>query len=160
MSLVTFQICGQDVSRVTGDQGVSFRSISIPEAVMNDYQVPPFSNRLPNHVTTASIGANFCMILLDDGSVFSMGFNDYDQLGVDQISVSNTFKTGEVLQLKSFTRPVKNLVCGAHYSLFVMDNEDLFGCGSNDYGQLSFSEEVNVTLPKEINYGKKPGDRM
>ncbi|KAG2381900.1 hypothetical protein C9374_005692 [Naegleria lovaniensis] len=144
----------------------NFTKINIPSDCVNyrKEDVDVLTSAMTSHVDQVSIGSDFIMILLSDGSLYSMGINrPCHHLGFTDSSL-NTFETAKVLYLNSLKgTPVKLIASGAYYTILATRDDDLYGIGSNDYGQFhvngSSSHKHNAT-PYFINYGKKQGDKI
>ena len=79
-------------------------------------------------------------IALTSDSVWSMGRNDYGQLGLGTISrlLDDVIPPSKISFLSHATAPktTAHVACGPQTSFFVLANGELLGCGRNDSGQL------------------------
>lgn len=144
----------------------SFTKINIPNNCINyrKEDIDVQTSAMVSQVDQVSIGSDFIMILLSDGSLYSMGINrPSNHLGFTDASL-NTFEIGKVLYINSLKgRPVKMIASGAYYTIVVTRDDDLYGIGSNDYGQFHVdgsSTHKNNATPYFIDYGKTKEDKM
>ena len=87
----------------------------------------------------------FTLFLTDTGNVYSCGYNSAGQLGIGNNIIKNT---PTVISNTYFSGKVINIYCGYEHSLFLTDTGNLYGCGSNIYGQLGL--EANKNIPTLI----------
>lgn len=84
-----------------------------------------------------------CLALSYAGTVFSLGSNQFGQLGNGTNNNFDSFKVISSLANKC----VKDIACSVH-SLFLTDDGKLYGCGQNRYSQLfKQTNEENVLTP-------------
>src|SRR3990167_3974183 len=99
-------------------------------------------------IKAVSIGYRYALFLDENGSVWVSGYRTNDgQLGLK--GVNGTFTTVKNPHLES----IAAISCGNHHSLFLDNAGDVWGCGKNDFGQLSkasWSEPNIVETPKFI----------
>ena len=108
----------------------------------------PYEIRIPNNdeVVQVSAGDNYSLILTINGEVYATGWNQEGQLGIGSFSSQPTFaltKTGidNVVQISA----------GAHHSLFLKINGEVYACGSNSEGQLGIQyRSGNQVSPGKI----------
>ncbi|KAL9647678.1 hypothetical protein ABK040_015167 [Willaertia magna] len=154
---MSFLVSGQNI---TGEEKIDNIAAFADVNVFRDRgDFPSFPENV--NIKLVSVGANFLMILLEDGSVYSMGTNESGQLSVTLSTTDySTFTSKQVLKVNFFNNnPVKLLACGAHYTLFASENNELYGCGSNDYKQLDVTISDNhINTPRKINYQKTEND--
>src|SRR3989338_9512102 len=144
----------------------SIIKINIPNSCRN-YRADDFDSffsAMESHVEQVSIGSDFLLIMLSDGALYSMGINRPTfHLGITTVPL-DSFADRSVFYLNYFKeRPVKMISSGGFYSVVATRDEELYGIGSNDYGQFSVynsSTHKNNATPLRIDYGKKEGDRM
>jgi alpha-tubulin suppressor-like RCC1 family protein len=75
--------------------------------------------------------------LAEDGGIYAMGRNDHGQLGIG----SQTTENYPVLMEEIHSRlSVSKISTGRSHSLFLMSNGEVYGCGSNEQGQLGLGE--------------------
>ena len=76
-----------------------------------------------------SLGASHSMVLKQDGSVWTTGFNDYGQLG----DKSNVARSSFV---EVITGGVKAVAAGYSHSMALKQDGSVWATGYNKYGQL------------------------
>lgn len=98
-----------------------------------------------DRVMMAACGADFTVLLLKSGLVWSSGCNTTGQLGNSAVGA---FSARPV--------PVKNLheilkvSCGAHYAAAISQSGDAFVWGLNDSGQLGLDHRKNCNEPTRL----------
>jgi alpha-tubulin suppressor-like RCC1 family protein len=94
-----------------------------------------------------------------DGTVFGCGINQYGQLGIDIVIDINYNKYVLLTQMINTTGKTPAAIsAGADFSIVLMRDGTVFGCGSNQYGQLGTGDNINKNvLTQMINTtGKTP----
>jgi hypothetical protein len=113
---------------------------------------------VPNGKTPSAIscGYNCTIVLMNDGTIYGCGYNYYGQFG------NNT--TTNSLTLTSMT-PVPGktpsaISCGDSFTIVLMKDGTVYGCGNNAYGQLGNNTTVDslkltqmITTPPTIPSG-------
>ena len=89
-------------------------------------------------------GANFILVLLQDGTVWAWGKNDYGQLG-DKTTVSATTPV-QVKGLKNVTA----IAAGGTHGLALKANGTVWAWGKNDYGQLGNNSTTTSLIPIQV----------
>ena len=83
-------------------------------------------------------GKNHTFILENDGTLWSCGDNQFGQLGLGNNTNRNTFT-----QVTTNTDNIKKIYCGWEHALILKNDNTLWGCGRNDYGQLGLGDGTN-----------------
>ena len=101
-----------------------------------------------DNVKSVYCGGRFTLILKNDGTLWTCGHNGYGQLGLGDASSQTTFT-----QVTTNVDNIKSIYCGSYYCSFVLKNDNtLWGCGNNNYGQLSLENtSYKTTFTKIIN---------
>ncbi|KAJ5067722.1 claret isoform a [Anaeramoeba ignava] len=85
-------------------------------------------------------------LLTSNQNVYGIGSNDYCQLGFDSVTLKRTEKP--ILMMKN----VSKIFSGnsANHVFLLNSNQELFGCGDNDLGQLGLGEsrKEETQIPK------------
>ena len=76
-------------------------------------------------------GAYHTFILKNDGTLWGCGRNDYGQLGLGDTSSRYTFT-----EITTNIDDIKSVYCGDYHTIMLKNDGTLWGCGSNNYGQL------------------------
>jgi X-linked retinitis pigmentosa GTPase regulator len=93
--------------------------------------LPKLVNSLPENAIQVACGQTHSLVLLRDGKVYSMGANNYGQLGTGNRRSSN-LPTG--LRQFELTQAVK-IAAGSHSAAVTTDG-DLYIWGSGSFGEL------------------------
>jgi len=89
-----------------------------------------------------SSGSGYTMVLMDDGTIYGTGLNDYGQLGI-----GNTTNQTLLVELINNTGKIpKEVKCDDTYTKIVMTDGSIYGCGQNDYGQLGDGSTTNRSI--------------
>jgi alpha-tubulin suppressor-like RCC1 family protein len=94
--------------------------------------------RVMTDVEDVSAGEFHSIILKADGTVMTCGRNDNGQLGVDSVLVQGIDSTHIRYSLawQTVASQGKGVFAGPHYSMVLKDDNTLWACGFNEYGQL------------------------
>ncbi|KAL9652247.1 hypothetical protein ABK040_011907 [Willaertia magna] len=84
--------------------------------------------------------------LSQDGEVFSCGRSDKYQLGLTNQS---PHPLAEFKKLK-LNEKIKLIACGTNHSIFVTENNEIFGCGDNSYFQLGSKKKDVFKKPEKL----------
>ena len=82
--------------------------------------------------------SNHTHILKNDGTSWTCGYNYYGQLGLGNTTNRVTFD-----QAITNTDDTKSVYCGENYTFILKNNNTLWGCGANVYGQLGLGDTNN-----------------
>ena len=85
-------------------------------------------------------GADYTIILKNDGTLWSCGYNSGGQLGLGDTINRTTFT-----QITTNTNDIKSVYCGNHHTFILKNDDTLWGCGWNNYGQLGLENNSNKT---------------
>jgi alpha-tubulin suppressor-like RCC1 family protein len=73
------------------------------------------------------------MYLTEDHEIWSVGFNDKGQLALGN---HITQSVPQQVMFEAFQKSkVVDIVCGREFNLFLTEDNQLFSCGDNQYGQ-------------------------
>ena len=105
---------------------------------------PSLILNLPSNIFQFVCGAYHSLFLDSEGNVFSVGGNDYGQLGLGHNTLQN-----ELNKIPNIP-PIKIISC-VRASCYLIDFEgNLWTFGYNTYGQLGHGNNTNVNAPKII----------
>ena len=117
----------------------------------------PMSNLPITGAINIACGYYHTVVLFSDKTVYACGFNNWGQLGIGSSENQTT------LQLMiDLPTSVSNISCGALYTIILFDNNTVYSCGDNQYGQLCqfnvFNTLIfnNMILPTNLNPGVVP----
>ena len=109
----------------------------------------------PTHIVPSSgevkfvqiaCGYHFLLALGNDGRVFSMGVNDFGQLGLE--IVNNSYELKQIKCIEGI--PVRQISCGAFHSLILTASGFIFSFGKNENGQLGLGDSESRGLPTPL----------
>ena len=91
--------------------------------------------QVTDNVSSVSCGYEHTFILKNDGSVWSCGRNNGGQLGIG-VSDNNPHSTFTQVNIDN----VKQVICSDRYTIIIKNNDSLWGCGYNGYGELGMND--------------------
>lgn len=114
-----------------------------------------FTN-LNDKIKNIKYGKNFIVILTENNNIFTCGVNTYGQLGIGTTINSNILNNlNEVsIAISPSVYPI-DIACGDEHFIVLMNNNKVYGCGRNNYGQLCQNENVNFKSLTLINTTEK-----
>ena len=77
----------------------------------------------------------------NDGSVWACGYNNAGQLGLNDTNNRNTFTQVTT----NINNDVKQVACGGYHTFIIKNDDSIWSCGRNDYGQLGLGDITNRT---------------
>lgn len=94
-------------------------------------------------VVQISCGQQHTLVLLNDGSIYSMGDNTFGQLGI-----GNSLPTTQPTEISSLRGlPITQVVASGWHSFCVTVSGRVFSWGRNDFGQLGLGDRENRKCP-------------
>lgn len=142
---------GGDIAGSTLCRKVWYRS-----AQFEPSEVPKvFQMKRP--VAQLALGLNFLLLLDDTGVVYSVGENDYGQLGL-----GNTLKTTRIQIVRRFVEQkeiVRCIAAGRQHCLASTQSNRVYGWGDNSWYQLSHkfkNYRLRFIQPRELTADIKP----
>lgn len=88
-----------------------------------------------------------CLLILDDGSLYTCGENDSGKLGLDESQLRDTSE----LQKLFINERVTGVACGGNHTAVVTARGKLFTFGQGDHGQLGHGPStLECTSPKQV----------
>jgi alpha-tubulin suppressor-like RCC1 family protein len=136
------------------DTGRSWFSPNSMKSILKFSLIPPLLHALTSHAAltvtniAAGNGANHSLFITSDGSLWTMGENNYGQLGDGSFNNTN-------LPQRIVTGGV-TAIAGSGHTLFIKTNGSLWGMGWNYQGQLgdghptTTSPPYGIDLPEQI----------
>ena len=95
------------------------------------YKIPDLNN-----VKQVACGGHHTVFLLEDGTVRTVGRNDFGQCGTGKDNIE---------QLSLYTIPdlnnVKQVACGGHHSIFLLEDGTVRTVGDDDFGQCGTGKD-------------------
>ena len=138
-------------SNQSGKLGLT-QNNDLPQLVNTPKLVEILAN---NVISKVSCGLNHALaVTRDSGIVYSWGSGTFGQLGRD-INLKNTANLPAVVSqfIRQSTR-IREVSAGGKHSLFLSDEGQVFGAGSNEFCQLGFDTKKQIVeeprLVKEV----------
>jgi alpha-tubulin suppressor-like RCC1 family protein len=112
-------------------------------------------------VRKVGAGRAHTVVLMEDGTIFTLGNNSYGQCGRKIVDNENYLGSQLIHRLdkKLFEKPVKNVVCGQDHSLFITEEGSVYGCGWSADGQTGLGHYENTDCPSRVN-GEIQGEKI
>ena len=98
-----------------------------------------------DNIKSVYCGWSYTIILENDGTLWGCGRNDYGQLGLGDNTNRTTFT-----QVTTNTDDIKKIYCGGSHAFILKNDDTLWGCGNNQYGQLGLGDTTNKTTFTQI----------
>ena len=112
----------------------------------NDIQITPsLIPNAPSNIVHFICGYYHSLFLDSEGNVFSVGNNEFGQLGLGHNIHQN------VLTKIPNIPPIQTISCVFHSSYLIDFEGNLWSFGDNDHGQLGHGDNTNINAPKVIN---------
>lgn len=92
-----------------------------------------------DNVKEVAAGVNFILVLKNDGTLWSCGYNAYGQLGLGDSTDRNIFTKIDIAD-------VKKIFCGYTTSFVVKNDGTAWASGSNNYGLMGLGEDENKSV--------------
>ncbi|RLG04369.1 MAG: hypothetical protein DRN68_09895, partial [Thaumarchaeota archaeon] len=105
---------------------------------------------LPNTIVTIAAGDAHSLVLSKNGDIYAFGNNDYGQLGLGLFP-----GVCPPTKIEGIPAPAVAIAAGCNHSLVLLENGDVYGFGSNHYGQLGPSNVGNY-IRRPIKIGGLP----
>ena len=112
----------------------SFGQNDIGQLGLGHNNIVPFPCRIPNlpQIKQVSCGWNFTVCVDFEGFIWTFGGSIESQQGFAKNLNSNLKSPQQILNIP----PVLSVSCGAHHTLIISNDSDLWSCGDNKFGQL------------------------
>ncbi|KAL9649078.1 hypothetical protein ABK040_008455 [Willaertia magna] len=109
--------------------------------------------KLNEFILKIESSVDHCFFITNLNNVYGCGYNNYGQLGLIE-SESKLMKPTLLTQFKDY----KQIKCGWYFTLFLNQNNELFGCGNNSDSQLTFPSQekskiytlTKINLPFQV----------
>lgn len=88
-----------------------------------------------DNVDKVVAGRGHTLILTNDGKVYATGYNYYGELADGTTTARNYFAPMKDSDGNEITN-AKNIYANAYSSYIINNNNELYACGYNNYGQL------------------------
>ena len=94
-----------------------------------------------NDIKIVYCGNHCNFILKNDGTLFGCGWNKYGQLGLGDTTDRTTFT-----QITTNVDDIKSIYYGSYHTFILKNNNTLWGCGRNGYGQLGLGDTIDRSI--------------
>jgi len=101
-------------------------------------------------VTRIAAGQEFSVLLKSDGSLWTMGDNQFGELGTGP-GISRTNRPQQIV-----SNNVTTIAAGGYFCLYVKSDGSLWGMGDNEGNQLGNNISTETNLPERIVLGTAP----
>jgi alpha-tubulin suppressor-like RCC1 family protein len=95
-----------------------------------------------------SCGGYHTCILMENNDVYACGYNSSGQLGLGDIIHINKF---EKVSIDDIEGNIKQICCGGRHTFILMENNDIYACGYNEYGQLGLGDITHINIFEKVN---------
>jgi alpha-tubulin suppressor-like RCC1 family protein len=132
------------------------------------FQLTPIKLNAFNNekIITISCGFLHSMALTDCGHVYSWGYNNCGQLGIEYTEYyHNLFKTKsfeikepKIVNIKTENNDsvfITKISCGSHHSLLLSKDGNIYSFGYNKFGQIGNNNLRNQLIPQKISSSLK-----
>ena len=100
-----------------------------------------------------SFCSHHCFTLCKNGELFGFGRNNEGQIGFKSSSDNDKIYEPRLIEY-NFETSLKEIKAGYDHTLFLSENGDVYGCGSNEYGQLTNGYKTNDSIDTEYTIQK------
>ena len=84
-----------------------------------------------------------------NNEIYVWGSNEEDQLGIGNKKITdNIYYCSIPIKCEDWPNDIIDIKCGLHHTLVLTSSQDVYSCGSNEYGQLGQSSTFSHTLLK------------
>lgn len=105
--------------------------------------------------TQIAVGSHHNLALTNTGALYTWGKNTENQLGIktdlnnNKHGIKQPGKGSLLIELLSIRgTPIKQITAAKNTSFFLSYSGDVYGFGSNDFGQLGFNSKTDTTVNK------------
>ena len=98
------------------------------------------NTNINNDVKQIVCGNLHTFILKNDGSVWSCGYNNYGQLGLNDTTQRTTFTKVTT----NINNDVKQIICGYNHTFILKNDGSVWCCGYNDKDQLGLGDATRI----------------
>lgn len=124
---------------------ISRTNISEKRVIENNFRFKPAP--VSGRVTCMSMSSGHAAVVIDDNkSVSTWGHGEDGALGLEEHLISN-FDPPSPTPVTSINSQVKEVCCGAEFTLMLTTEGQVYSCGSGTLGKLGHGDEIDRPLP-------------
>ena len=153
-----------EFAKSTGFRSVPSTDYSVYGVGYNNYNQLGYSNTgnqlIPRYlnwfsdnsivISQIACGRFYTMFLTNNGNVYGVGANYYNQLGY-----SNTSTQSTPVHLNWFSDNsivISQIACGENHTMFLTDDGNVYGVGYNGYRQLGYNSSSAQSTPVHLSW--------
>ena len=145
-------ICGEYHTITLSDDGTVYSFGNNVEGALGlghnkDVSLPTPIPNLPQ-INMISCGGFFTVCVDYEGFIWSFGENFCGQLGIGYTNRKNCNVPQKILNIP----PVHYVSCGYKHTLMITNDDNLWSCGRNYYGQLCFGDKKSRSKPQKTSF--------
>lgn len=123
--------------------------IDIDTALMNTPWPIAYFHNIP--ISSVTAGANHTIFIDKSGNPYSVGNNEYGQLGIQNINIKNVKIPEHITYFKDIQ--IMSGSAGSFHTILLDTKGKVYAFGSNEYGQLGITlDDAMVPTPEPITY--------
>ena len=98
-------------------------------------------------------GSNHTFAIYKNNKIYCWGNNYFGQLGLSDND--NDRNKPVEFKIERILSPIKQIICGVHYTFAIYENNKIYCCGKNSNGELGLGDYLNRYEPVEFSDGKE-----
>ena len=123
------------------------RTSSAERVVENNFLFKP--SGICRRAASVSLSCTHAAVVEDTNSVWSWGHGKGGALGLDEHLIAN-FSPPSPVAVTSISCQVKQVACGADFTLILTTEGRVYSCGSGAFGKLGHGDEQDKRLPSLV----------
>ena len=98
-------------------------------------------------IKQVACGSSHTIVLTDDNTLWACGENRFGQLGLGDNTNINT-----LTKLDWTGGAIKQIACGDRFTFILTENNQLWACGQNNFGQLGLGDNTDRNILTKLNW--------